>query len=279
MITGVNDHRGVKGTLKVAVAFFGVPRNSAVCFPSIQAQILGRLPADAQVQCYYHLYQLERVHNPRSGESNELAQQNYQPFESMIGLVEQTDGVLERWSFERIKASGDTWGDTFASMRNLILQLNSLHTVTRLLAPFDPDFVIFVRPDIEYHDPLPSYIFEHSEMRRENVYIPDWQWWGGVNDRFAVCGSESYKAYGERIEQIFPFCETTGRKLHSERLLKFALQRAGTKVHTMPTTGSRVRVNGAYANEVFSTRCCMGKRENRFFHLLARLRTWFDARK
>jgi hypothetical protein len=265
--------------LKIAVAFFGIPRNSAVCFPSIEQHILARLPADAQVRCFYHLYQVERVHNARSGEQGVLAEDNYQVFMPMTGVLETDEGVLERWQFERIKALGDTWGDGHASVRNLILQLNSLQAVTAMLEPFDPDFVVFARPDIEYHTPLPTYPFALPEQRRLNAYIPDWQWWGGLNDRFAVCGRATYRAYGRRIEQMLPFCAATGRKPHSERLLKFALQQVGARVCLLPTTASRVRIDGSYAEEGFSSKRGMGKRENRYFHFFARLRTWLDKRR
>jgi len=265
--------------LNVAVAFFGIPRNSEICFPSIQENVLAQLPADSNVKCFYHLYKIDEIQNPRSGETGELSTDNYEVFQSMTGVLASTEGVLERWDFERVKALGDTWADEHASLRNLIYQLNSLHTVTAMMESFNPDFVVFVRPDIFYHSPLPTYVFKHPEARRLNVYIPDWQWWGGLNDRFAICGRDAYQAYGKRIEQIFDFCKATGRKLHSERLLKYVLQQAGTKVCTMDTTASRVRITGAFAEESFSPKRGMGKRENRYFHLFAQLRTTMDKRR
>ncbi len=265
--------------LKIAVAFFGIPRNSPICFPSIEQNVLAQLPADSEVQCFYHLYKVDEVQNSRSGERGELAADNYQPFESMSGALTSTEGVLERWDFERVKAPGDTWADDYASLRNLIYQLNSLHTVTGEIESFDPDFVVFVRPDNFFHTALPGYVFNHAEARRHNVYIPDWQWWGGLNDRFAVCGRDTYVAYGKRVERIFDFCKATGRKLHSERLLKYALLEAGAKVCTLPTQASRVRITGAFAEESFSPKRGMGKRENRYFHFFAKLRTWWDRRR
>jgi hypothetical protein len=264
--------------LKVAVAFFGIPRNSATCFPSIQANILAQLPVGCEVQCFYHLYQIDRVQNERSGEEGALAQDNYRVFQSMTGVLESTDGVLERWDFEHIKSLGDTWDDQHASLRNLVFQLNSLRRVTELIEPFDPDFVVFARPDLLYHDPLPAAVFSHSKARRRTVYIPDWQWWGGVNDRFAICGKDVYRAYGKRIEQAFEFCKATRRKLHSERLLKYVLQRNGARVCTLKARASRVRITGELADESFSPRRGMGKRENRFYHPVAQLRAWLDKR-
>lgn len=262
--------------LNIAVAFFGIPRNSEICFPSIQENLLAQLPAGSNVKCFYHLYKIDEVQNQRSGEKGALKADNYEVFESMTGLLDSTEGVLERWDFERVKALGDTWSDEHVSLRNLIYQLNSLHTVTAMMESFEPDFVVFARPDNFFHKPLPSYVFKRPTARRLNVYIPDWQWWGGLNDRFAICGRDAYKAYGKRIEHIFDFCESTGRKLHSERLLKYVLQQAGAKVCTMDTTASRVRITGAFAEESFSPKRGMGKRENRYFHLFARLRTFRD---
>lgn len=265
--------------LKVAVAFFGIPRNSQICFPSIKENVLAQLPADCEVKCFYHLYKVEEVQNTRSGEQGELSADNYQPFALMTGALTSTEGVLERWDFERVKSLGDTWADDYASLRNLIFQLNSLHTVTTAIESFDPDFVVFVRPDNFFHTPLPAYVFKAPEARSRNVYIPDWQWWGGLNDRFAICGRDTYVAYGKRIERIFDFCKATGRKLHSERLLKYALQQADAKVCTLKTQASRVRINGAFAEESFSPKRGMGKRENRYFHFFATLRTLMDRRR
>ena len=265
--------------VKIAEAFFGIPRNSPICFPSIEQNVLAQLPAGSEVKCFYHLYKVDEVQNSRSGEKGELAADNYQPFESMTGALTSTEGVLERWDFEQVKAQGDTWADDYASLRNLIYQLNSLHTVTTEIESFNPDFVVFVRPDNFFHTPLPGYLFNHAEARRHNVYIPDWQWWGGLNDRFAVCGRDTYIAYGKRIERIFDFCKATGRKLHSERLLKYALLEAGAKVCTLPIQASRVRITGAFAEESFSPKRGMGKRENRYFHFFAKLRTWWDRRR
>lgn len=264
--------------LNVAVAFFGIPRNSEICFPSVEQNILGQLPEGCNVKCFYHLYLIEEVQNRRSGELGRLNADNYHVFEPMTGVLDSTDGVLDRWDFERVKAIGDTWGDEHVSLRNLIYQLNSLYTVSNMMESFSPDFVVFVRPDNFYHSPLPSYVFKRPHTRRQNVYIPDWQWWGGLNDRFAICGRDTWRAYGKRIEHIFEFCEATGRKLHSERLLKFVLLKAGAKVCTLDTTASRVRIDGAFAEESFSPKRGMGKRENRYFHRIARLRTWFDRR-
>ncbi|SEJ03502.1 hypothetical protein SAMN04244573_01083 [Azotobacter beijerinckii] len=262
--------------MKIAVAYFGIPRNSKICYPSILQNIYAALPERADVESFYHFYRQDRVRNPHSGEDGALDSENYSAFAGMQGVLEPPDECLQRWEFERIKEFGDAWGDDFVSLGNLLRQLNSLYEVVSQVESFAPDFVLFVRPDLLYHDPMPSYIFRFPGLRRDNVYVPNWQWWGGLNDRFAICGRDSYKAYGRRIERIFDFCQATGRPLHSERLLKYALRQARSRVCTLNVRASRVRLDGKVVEELFSSRKKMKRREDRYIHPLSTLRTFMD---
>jgi hypothetical protein len=263
--------------LKISVAFFGIPRNSTVCFPSIQKNILDALPSTAEVTCYYHLYRQQEVINLRSGEAGILDEENYAPFLSMSGLLEEPDSCLARWNFDLIKRRGDAWDDDFWSLRNLIHQLNSLHAVTDLLIPSQPDYVIFARPDVFYHDPLPTSVFSRIHARPQTLYIPSWQWWDGVNDRLAICGRDTYQAYGHRIESITDFFDRYRGPLHSERLLKYALKINDVGVRTIDTRLSRVRIDGQFKQESFSPTRTAGLR-NFTFHPISQIRTLLDRR-
>ena len=67
--------------------------------------------------------------------------------------------------------------------------------------------------------------------------------------------------------------------LRSQPGQRDALLEAGAKVCTLPIQASRVRITGAFAEESFSPKRGMGKRENRYFHFFATLRTWWDRRR
>ncbi len=58
-----------KGRMRVesCAGFFGIPRNSEICFPSIRENVLAHIPAGSEVQCFYHLYKIDEIRNPRSG--------------------------------------------------------------------------------------------------------------------------------------------------------------------------------------------------------------------
>jgi len=262
--------------MRIAVAFFGIPRNSLICFPSIEQKIYQYLPANAQVGSFYHLYEPQLVNNPRSGENGFIGESNYQSFAWMTGRLEEAGGCLTRWGFEEIKQYGDVWRDDFKSLSNLIHQLSSLYAVTELVSDFDPDVVIFIRPDLLYHDALPGFVLNACLSIGRAVYIPHWQWWNGLNDRFAICGRDVYGAYGRRIELAVPFCLQQQRGLHAERLLRFSMDQAGALVRTLDMRASRVRLNGQLVEEEFSAKHSMGRRENRFVLPMARLRARFD---
>lgn len=149
-----------------------MPRNSAICYPSIVEKIYGSIN-NFNVRSFYHFYDKEEVVNERSGESDVLLKTNYSCFEFMEGIIESPDLCLESWGFERLKSFGDTWNDNYASIGNLIHQLNSLYKVTNLIevSLFDPDVVIFVRPDLIYHDILPMYSLIGASKEPKTVYI------------------------------------------------------------------------------------------------------------
>ena len=263
--------------MKIAIAFFGIPRNSLICFPSILENIYSVLEFD-EVRSFYHFYKQDKVVSQRSGESSDLSSSNYSFFDNMDGFLEDPDACLIKWGFENIKKFGDTWGDGYSSIRNLIHQLNSLYEVTNIIesSKYDPDVVLFIRPDLLYHQLIPGFCLLGAQKDSKSVYIPNWQWWNGLNDRFSICGKNSYRAYGKRILDMEDFCLDNNRGVHSERLLKYSLLRHKSRVKVLNVTASRVRVSGVIVDEDFSGRRGMGKRENRLTLRLARFRTWID---
>ncbi|WLG46904.1 hypothetical protein [Pseudomonas sp. FP1740] len=244
--------------MKIALAFYGIPRSTTICFPSIQENILNSLPENAEVEFFYHLYEQSKVVNKRSGENGALSPQEYHPFLSFNGGLEKPGECLEKWDFEGVKSFGDVWKDDFNSLSNLIHQLNSLHQVTLLIEDYKPDVTIFLRPDLFYHDPLPKEIFSMLLNDKTSVFIPAWQWWGGYNDRFAVCGADSYKVYGKRICEMVNFCESAKKPLHAEELVKFVI--TSHKILPLPLNvrASRVRLDGTFKKEIFSSFRGMG---------------------
>lgn len=202
------------------------------------------------------------VENPGSRESGPMEMAWYDLFSGFEGRLDEPGSCLQKWRFDDIKTFGDAWDDHYISLRNLIHQLNSLREVSELARGFEPDIVIFARPDLCYHTPLPSILFSERRKRRKDslfvrdneIFLPFWQWWSGYNDRFAVCGKRAFEIYGNRVEKIMPVLRGKQQALQGESFLKTVLDDAGCIVQPLPVYASRVRITGQNHNEDFSYR-------------------------
>jgi hypothetical protein len=239
--------------MKIAIAFFGLPRCSEKSFPSIKQKIFANIPKDAEYKCFYHFYKQKEVISSRSNEQGELHESNYAPFQNYEGILEKPEDVLPALPIEELKQFGDAWKNDFGSMQNLLLQLHSLKQVTKLVENYEPDCVFYVRPDLIYHDPIPGFYYNLAFQTSNCIFLPKWQWGIGVNDRFALLNKESYQAYGNRIDEAINYCKSGPHPLHSERLLKYALLKKNVNIYILDAQASRVRVNGDIVNEKFKT--------------------------
>ncbi len=229
--------------------------------PVIIDKIIANLANKFEVRCFYHLYRLSEIDNPRSGEKGNFSASWYEYFTDFQGSVHEPNECLDRWNFDAVKSYGDKWGDDFKSVKNLIHQLNSLHEVTDLMSDFDPDCVLFLRPDLLYHDKIPTRLIEKAASSpKAEVWIPAWQWFGGLNDRFAICTKSAYVKYGKRGEAIGSFNRDKG-PLHAESLLNYQMRQSSVLVKPIFARASRVRIDGSIHRENFGYRTGMDERK------------------
>lgn len=249
---------------RIAVAFFGIPRFSQTCAPSIEENILGCFKqSGALVKGYYHLYDIEQIDNNRSKEKGTLDKSNYRYFEQFDGEIEKPGECLGQWGFEGIKKYGDYWDDDFRSLSNLIHQLHSLRQVTNRINDFEPDIVAYVRPDLLYKDKISEDLISLCLQSPKTVVLPDWQWWTGYNDRLSICGKDVYEVYGNRMLEASKYCQVTNKPLHSEKLLKYVLDKSNCNVATTKVRANRVRIDGSVVDENFNSFRTAGSISNR----------------
>ena len=99
--------------MKIAIAFFGLPRCSEKAFPSIEEKILKHLPPGSEVKCFYHFYLQNQVISSHSQENGDFDQSNYQAFKKFNGILEKPEDVLSGLPFEELKKFGDAWNGGF----------------------------------------------------------------------------------------------------------------------------------------------------------------------
>ena len=239
--------------MKIAVCFFGLSRSLATTHESIARNVIEPCRRRGETVTLAHLYQQARIQSARSGENAELDPQDYRLLELdavtlCLTVPPQLGGILED-----MKPHGDAWNNDFSSLSNLIRQLYSLSAAFRMAQWHDPDIVLFCRPDLIYHDSLEPVLEALVQETRDMVALPDWHHWKeGYNDRFALCrGPKAAQAYAERLNVVHDYVAAKRKALHSERLLRFALERAKIPAMVFPQRASRVRAGGLLVEEDF----------------------------
>jgi hypothetical protein len=96
----------------------------------------------------------------------------------------------------------------------------------------------------------------------ESISLPNWQWYGGYNDRFAICGSDSYLGYTNRINLISEYLKKKSGPLPAERFLKYSMHKRNISLKFCTLRASRVRANGLTVAENFNP-ASLGKRLRR----------------
>lgn len=243
---------GVSET-RIAICFFGITRSLRYTSYSIDENIIAPAQAFGQTKVFAHFFNQVEIDNPRSGESGKSDVEEYRLLNADWLVIEEPDNCLEKHNFNQLCAYGDTWNDNFVSLRNLVHQLHSLNEVTKAALDWKPDIVLFIRPDLLYHSSLKRYIGSILKCGSECVMLPAWQnWEHGYNDRFAICKFRSaIEAYGKRVGDMHEFCELNKTPLHSERLLRYVLEKSEIKPKRMSARASRVRIGGRLKKENF----------------------------
>ncbi|RDV29192.1 hypothetical protein DXV75_01655 [Alteromonas aestuariivivens] len=235
---------------KIAVCFFGITRSLSHTIASIKENILEHASRLGNSGTFAHFFDQAYIDNPRSGEKSGLNRDEYQLLNADRVLLEPPKNILSNPKFEEICRFGDLYDDKYQSLQNLFHQLWSLHCVTNLAMKWQPDVVIFARPDLRYHDSLSPLIAKALKSKSPMIQLPNWQHWKGVNDRFAVAnGHSAIQAYGNRFTQVLDYCRHNHTPLHSEMFLKYALR--NEKVTCFSQRASRVRVSGEVRDEQF----------------------------
>ncbi len=240
---------------RISVVLFGVPRCSAVTVPSIETQILAPLRRCGVLSVTYHLFRQQRIDNPRSGEAGDLDPSNYDFLASYRGTLETPPDLRGGEDYRALSQRGDRWGNDAATLHNSLCQLHSLASSWEAVQQDDPDVVVFLRPDLLYHDPIAPDIVRGVAGQSSTAVVPGWQWHHGCNDRFAICGRLAAEAYATRGRLIGDWLRSCREPFESEALLAFAFRQSGVGVVAMPLRASRVRLGGHVVDEPFTCRC------------------------
>ena len=219
--------------MKICICFYGITRSLSYTIDSIRQNVIEPHSDMHQVIMLAHYYNLNKISNERSGESGIVNKDEINLLRYDHLDIEQPENECLLRKFEYAKKFGDSWNDNYKSLKNLMHQLQSLQRVTSKALEYDPDIVIFVRPDLKYHDKVSFDLDLLSNNIEPAMVLPAWQHHLGYNDRFAICNTRAAMLYGGRLGFLQDYFESGLGPLNGERLVRFTAEKNQIKTRSL----------------------------------------------
>jgi hypothetical protein len=228
--------------MKVAVSFWGLCRSTDKIIESLHRNVFDILRnAGIQYDVFVHTFSINRPYtNIRSGEQSLMLDNSlYTLLNPKEALIEDQDEVDKRLNLHSYRSRGDAWfgqGSPWQTFENHIRSLYSLNRVTQLWKEGSYDYVVYLRPDVMYLNPLdPRWFQEKYLIMTDFGKCP-------VNDRFALGTPSMAAVFGERFTGALEFSRS--HSLHSEIFLDYTLRMNGVPTIEVPFRFRRVRATG-----------------------------------
>lgn len=264
----------MKNNQKIAICLFGVIRNTEKCIPSLYKNIVEPLEKIYDVSIYFHIYKLKEINSGRSNENSKINESAYDFLKNFKGILEESTEIDENYA-QIIFSKGDPFFNDFHSCKNLLRQLLSVNKVYNEAKQDNPLVYLFLRPDLEYVSKVDIPAIEECIKQESKIVIPFWQWWGGMNDRFAICGREAAAKYASRYYRLSEFCIGQNNMMHAEKLVKYVVRKDKLSLRVTDMKANRVRVSGELVDESFSllTDTTLKKAQSKSKYLIAIVRS------
>lgn len=240
------------------VCFYGVDRALAHTIWGLHHHIFRPLAAAGMdVTVAVHFNQVERITGAYSKEDRARLTQD------RMALLNPDLALIEVQSEDHIAAdmaglAGVPWRDDsplFAgAIRNLCHQLYSLTRVADLVSAAGIsrfDAVLALRADLQFLDDLDPEALLAKLRSGTDLITPNWQLWGGLNDRFAVMSPRAFQSLFHRRTILPAFARAKGY-VHAEELLLYAARAADLRLGFTPMRAERVRATGRVCFEILA---------------------------
>lgn len=209
----------------INVCIYGLNRSLGVTVHSIKEKILQPVESiadEVHLHAAFNVTVSGEFSSQRSGESSSRIgddQKDLLP-NFAIQLIDQDDFDAE-FDLSGVLAYGDQYQDNGGSILNMMRALNALQKCFNAIPLHARDSfpTIFLRPDLDIIDDI-DLDFLLSLATGSSVIVPGWQFFGGVNDRFAIAApGQASAVYANRLSKVFQYLSLTGRSFHSENYL------------------------------------------------------------
>jgi len=226
--------------MKIALCFWGICRSTDKTIESIKTNIYNVLKENnIEYEIYLHTYTINKLYsNKRAKEPpQQLNNELYKLLEPNYIEIDDQEEVDKILNFQKYKTHKDPWNTNYETFDNHIRALYSLFKVTQLYKEKLYDYIIYLRPDVLYLNPIsPAWFPKSSEVLTPDFHLHP------INDRFAICKKPTALIYGLRYEKALEYSKT--HQLHSERFLQWVLWKSDIKTKKIAFRFRRVRATG-----------------------------------
>mmetsp|Transcript_10454 Transcript_10454/g.17062 ORF Transcript_10454/g.17062 Transcript_10454/m.17062 type:complete len:336 (-) Transcript_10454:98-1105(-) len=255
--------KAAKFKYKIAIAFFGLSRNLTSTLPSIEHHVYQPLwKNNIAYDVFWHTLVTRRVHLSREPEDGYIDPFDVETMNPCIFSLSNQESVRSR-EFKLFAAARnmsvdkiiqhkqfDNWNDGYISVHNILsayytqADLAHMISVHAQLLKRTYDAILVLRPDtaimrdIDLPQKLPD-ILAHPDW----LWVPDFQHWGGYNDRAAFGSYRVMLKYLNRGAVFRDSPHTTS----GERMLKYLESRQYWTVQMSNMRVLRIRQNGCLA--------------------------------
>tara|TARA_Y100000996_G_scaffold365808_1_gene310736 strand:+ start:1405 stop:2157 length:753 start_codon:yes stop_codon:yes gene_type:complete len=235
--------------MKVAVGFFGITRSLKFTLNSILKNVIRPLEElGYDYKIFLHTYELNNYKNIRTKENyTNIDNEEYKLLNPDYFQIEKQDLVLESINPEKYRTHTDPWETNYNSVDNFLLGQYSKMKLTNMIEKnqINFDYIMFLRPDVEYLHPLELSFF--NNVINKNISIPKFGTYKPskphFNDRFAITNQETYKIYGKVFDELFEISKK--EPLHSETVLTKYLTENDIKYKYIWFVFKRIRIDGS----------------------------------
>ena len=227
--------------MKIALAFFGITRSLRYTIQSIQKNILEPLSSHS-VDIFMHTYSLKKYKNTITKEKAAMYDNSEHKLLHPDHLkIDDQNTLKKRLHLSKYRTHKDPWDTNYNSVDNFILsQYSKYQLVSMIEKAGHYDYIIFIRPDCLYLDPLKVEFLKKADST--TIVIPNFHLFGPYkfNDRFAITTSETYKKYGSLFTSLLQISKE--QPLHSETIMGQYLK--DLTIVRKPFRFSRIRIDG-----------------------------------
>lgn len=239
--------------MHIALAFWGLTRSLTYTYPTIQKHILNVLKKhNIAYTTFMHTYYLSTPYsNPRNNEHNiHLDNDEYKILNADYIHREDQNDVRNSLNLETYRTHPDPWNTQYNTLDNFVIAMYSKQKVAQLIKNSGKsfDYVIFLRPDVQYVNDLNLEWFQLTSNTQ--ICVPEFHCYTfKFNDRFAISTQENAYHIGDAFYSMLEYSKQL--PLHSETFhYNYTTSVLNLTVHYIPFYFNRVRANGQINNDV-----------------------------